>query len=221
MKLCLRAVTVPVLTLLVVGCASKPSNDGAADASEDEVAAMCSNPSTYMAVLPVGGCPAIAGAAGTWVGERVFSDAPAWIDKACIYKWSSPPGVKIDHQAIASFVHPQASYAALTPLCPPEASLMGEAVDVTGRTNTVYVEEIPELETGSVGCDVCGAVEGDDVWAVLPPEEDLSAQFAVAMSDGRSAIFQIHAPPGTLATKVHLPHPPPGVHYMPGAVSIH
>lgn len=205
---------------LVGGCAATSGDtsgtgDAAAQSSESEQRASCTNPRAYFATYADGAhaCQPIPGANGQWVPEPLFADAPADVQAStCEYRWTSAAGAPSsvpDRDAIATEV----GWAnGLAPSC--GASTTPGVGDVQPIPQ---VDEPPSI--GSAGCDVCGVLRNSKVYVVLPPERIQQRQFQVVLSSGATRAFQI-APTAARALSLQLPPPPLGTTYVAGRVKI-
>jgi hypothetical protein len=226
MKLLLAPLLIVGSMLVVAGCSAigESSNGeeqpgGAAGENEAALngrdAASCRYPRRYIAVVSTGTCAEITGERGKWTPSPLFPDAPPEASNACVYSWSGERYAPVDRAALYTTIKPYTTGQALTPSC----SANNQTIDLG------LVEEIPTLDifgyAGSVGCDVCGTLVERKIWVVLPPEETISRQFEVRLSNGTPQYFQIRAEEGTRALTIQLPDPPAGTEYVQGRVAVY
>ena len=209
-----------VLATAGAGCSNEPrfespeqplSGPPAKQAPKDS---SCESPRVYYVVYASsrGPCAAVDGADGRWVPEPTFPDAPADVkDAICTYRWDSAVEGPPDKEALAVHVGPGQSFA---PACGPSGQLPSRA---KART-------IPSLDTtglaGSVGCDVCGIIRSERMWAILPEERVLVRQLGVRLSDGSTRFLEVETSLSP-AVVVELPAAPTGTQYLEGQFAIY
>ena len=219
MNLSLRlAIAVSVVVpLLVAGCAGEPSTStddaNEMNSAEGGLSASCTHPRRYVAVVAEGECTKVTATRGRWAPSPLFEDAPEG-SGYCIYTWDGESDAPADRAALeARFPRYDVGIGALAPLC-------GEG----GVVHDAALEELPfpliTGQAGSVGCDVCGIVEDNRLWVVLPPEYIRFRKFNVKLSNGGERSFKIAADRSARAVSLPLPEPPAGTHYVEGRVRV-
>jgi hypothetical protein len=199
---------------MLAGCASEggtpPVDDGEPTNEDDEVRA-CTRPSLFVAALPTRACVAVGSKAGRWQAEELFKDGPADVSRfACSFRWASATGARPDVSALRAAL---GDAAPLAPVCgaAPQAS--------PARVEASETEDGIGPLGGSAGCDVCGMVRGDRVWAVLPPDLAPLRQIRVPLSSGGTKSFKL-GPSSSSALVVDLPRLKSG-RYVPGHVTVY
>lgn len=202
-------------TVLAIGCSAETPAEDPVESStvEGELTASCKYPRRYIAVVADGACTEVTAKRGRWVPSPLFEDAPPEAN-ACVYSWSGEKWARVDRDVLYRHVQPFTS-GALTPSC-------GKAERVRDAVTLQPIESLDVFASaGSVGCDVCGIVKEGKLWVVLPPEKIFNRQFAVSLTDGSVAKFQIHADQDARAIAVPLPPTAQGVEYVEGHVKIY
>jgi hypothetical protein len=199
--------------MVAVGCSVESSDPQAksSDLSSDGGVFTCDpNEVSFIAVLKTGDCEAIAGYGGTWNPGPLFQNAPPQFH-ACLYSWQTSNGSRADTSALADAIRPLPGGNVLTPTCDTAPKVQrGVEAEVA----------VPQVAGGTVGCDVCGYVDGDGVDVVLPPDEVMLGAFTVALTDGTSQSFKVDVTTGVHAATVILPTPPVGVSYVQGPITV-
>jgi len=221
------ALAMSMASLVIAGCTSSTSDDGAngangnggsvetdesAASTDDEIRASCNSPRRYFVTYADGrACAPIPGRRGRWLPEKLFADAPDEVQSAtCAYRWSGAKYSRADGDALKASV-----------------GLTGGVAPACGDSSEPEIgllEQIPYVDNwtqaGSVGCDVCGVLRRGRIWVILPPEKIALKQFEVQLSNGETRAFQIQ---GTRAgaVSVTLPPPPAGTSYKQGRVHVY
>ncbi len=207
-----------LVSLLAVACgdASAPTDDGVEPEEQEGELATCKYPRKYFATVREGSCEEVPGRRGSWVPEPLFADVPLEVQEGtCAYVWKGERYARVDREALqnafAQNVYP--TKGVVTPAC-------GSSLPKVGA-----LEPIPHIDNwghaGSVGCDVCGIVRRGGVWVILPPERISLRQFAVPLTNGTTAAFQLETPPGARAVSFELPPPPEGTQYEDGRIWVY
>jgi hypothetical protein len=212
------------LALAVVACGgsgggSSDSDPNAGESDDALIPASCTEADARrFETLLVGDtkCENVRGERGTWLGRRLFTDAPeGFRDRACRFTWRATNGSSPDREALE--VATQG--AELTPTC------------ARGTPPTLHADEVEAAnpgeilpQGGSIGCDVCGILDRRKVWIVRPPNVDrirFSANLADAQT-GRIVDYKSFAvePPRGPSLVVQLPEPPAGQQWVDGPINL-
>ncbi len=141
-----------------------------------EVQAPCEAPRIYFVALRTGACAEVTGAGGLWSPRPVFPGGPAEVQRfACAYRWSSPSGAAPDGAALAAAL--SGGSAAIVPICGPEATFEAVRSDAA----EIAALSISTGMAGSVGCDVCGFVWEDKLWAIISPEQVVQRELEIPL----------------------------------------
>lgn len=202
----------------VDGVSPSPVRDAQRDEHDVDAAGApadpCVNPALYFAIFGDGesdACTPISGKDGKWLPEPLFTDAPPDVQAiTCAYRWVSTTVAPPDARALADVV---GWSNGLAPACGPHSA------PEVGKLRAIDRVRVPG-GVGSVGCDVCGVIRGQKLWAILPPSKILVRQFAVILDSGTQRAFEIEVP-DSRALSLTLPAPLSGTTYKSGRTAIY
>jgi hypothetical protein len=215
----LAALATLVSGLALSGCSGSDESASLDEGtSADEIRdGRCVAARRYDALLVEGTCTDVPGIGGTWVTQSLFPDAPPAVrDTSCAYKWVGSR--KVDYAAITSLEHA----SVLSPVCGASRSKV---------STVVATEEASYLDVfimgGATGCDVCGKLEKDKAWIVLPADRGLIGKVQVPYVDdghldvrGRALLLG-PIPAGVRAVSIDLPPAPRGKTYATGVITVY
>jgi|GEM_PF-4494426 len=193
------------------GSGSEGDGAGGADpTAPHQVPAACPLPRVYYVARRAGSCVTLAAEGGEWHPEPLFASAPVAVrGVTCAYRWTSATNAPPDPAPVRAL----GTTDGVAAVCEDDRS------EALGSLAEIALFD-PTASAGSVGCDVCGIVDADHAWFVLPPERLDRRAFLVRMSNGKYRAFQV-APTERRAIAVALPPPPAGVTYLPGRVGVY
>lgn len=181
--------------------------------------APCEEARVYLVALRQGTCAEVPGNGGTWSPRPAFPGAPPEVQRfACAYRWSSESAAPPDGPALRAVFGALASWdVALAPVCGTDATFSAVTAEATPIANI----SIPVGLAGSVGCDVCGFVWQDKLWAIISPERVEFRELEVQLASGGRRAFRL-APTSGRALVVDLPMSPTSpMPYVPGLVTVY
>lgn len=211
--------TVSAAALLATACASSPDAPDAVAADEVILCDATNAPRWYVS-LRDRSCEILPGNGGWWIPSALFPGAPPRVlASTCAYDWRVPVGsekVTPDVAVLKAFVDPD--HEVLTPVCTGPVGVAPSA----SMADVYEVYEIPPNGGGSQGCDVCGIVDEDQLYVVLPPDEIVLYEFAVPLSNGETRWLKLDAGAAYGGTfSVPLPALPDGLDYVDGYVTVY